>query len=210
MLEPTRSNPASKHIRSREVALSVGFLLIVSVVVAGLVVNPNQGHSNKIAQSVRKVNTQTRASPNTAISLTPSADEVSHEMAQTVLRYVPSIHFIPRGRRVITSDGLGGLITAQIGSTYPTANKGFQLVFFWHGSHFLSWNEGAVSHIQGISAGNPGQFAVTFQHYLSGDPLCCPSGAPVQLLYTWNGSRIESSGTSPSIGGASRQVKLLP
>lgn len=96
MLEPTRSDPASKHIRSREVTLSIGLLLVVSVVVAAIVVKPNRGHPIKAAESVRKVNTQPRVSPNTAISPTPSADEVAHEMARTVLRYVPSIHFIPR------------------------------------------------------------------------------------------------------------------
>lgn len=50
------------------------------------------------------------------------------------------VHFRQIGHRIVVPDGHGGTVTAAIGVRSITADGHGQLVFFFHGQHFLGWD----------------------------------------------------------------------
>lgn len=43
----------------------------------------------------------------------------------------------------------------------------------------------------------PSQLRLTWQHYKSSDPLCCPTGAPWTVTFTWQDGHLVTDGTFP-------------
>src|SRR6476469_4717820 len=129
---------------------------------------------------------------------TPSFGQIAQVMAHTTEVGDPGEHFTPSGEPRIASDGAGSELTAAIGHRSRTADGYGQLVFFWHGDRFLGWDSSSESvAIIRVSSRPHNAFAVTYPHYASSDPNCCPSMRPVTVLYTWTGTHLRASGTPP-------------
>ncbi|HET9017559.1 MAG TPA: LppP/LprE family lipoprotein [Thermomicrobiaceae bacterium] len=138
----------------------------------------------------------------------PSPSSIASVMARTVESNDPTEHFTPVAPLAV-DDGQGGVLTAVVGTRYPTADGYGQLVFFWHNQSFLGWDSSTESvAIAKLTSPAPGVIAVTYVHYAPSDPLCCPSLAPVTVTYSWNGTVLQPSGSPPSPNGIT--VELTP
>jgi len=138
----------------------------------------------------------------------PSPAAISDVMTRTVEVGNATEHFTPAAPLAV-SDGQGGVLTAIVGTRFPTADGYGQLVFFWHDQSFLGWDSSTESFaISRLTSPSPGVFAVTYVHYATTDPLCCPSLSPVTVTYTWNGTALQAGGTPPSPTGV--HVQLTP
>lgn len=120
-----------------------------------------------------------------ADAATPSSPPASHTTIRTWMRRTVEVgnlrvHFRQVGHRVVVSDGRGGTLTAAIGVRSITADGHGQLVFFFHGQHFLGWDSNReINSIQDITAVGPRRLDVTYVRYAPDDPLCCPSLSPL-------------------------------
>lgn len=95
-------------------------------------------------------------------------------------------------------DGAGETLYAWIATCAGSADGHCQRVFFFAGSRYLGTDtKNDSNEIMGIAAAGRAAIAVTYADYLPGDPLCCPSGKPVNITYRWTGSRLIPSGAPP-------------
>jgi LppP/LprE lipoprotein len=117
---------------------------------------------------------------------------IRHWMQRTVEVETPEIHFRAAGHRAVVSDGQGGSVTAVVGVRHITADGHGQLIFFFHGQHFVGWDSRYESLNTDVWAAGPQRFDADYAHYQSGDALCCPSLGPVRVRYRWTGSRIQA------------------
>jgi hypothetical protein len=108
----------------------------------------------------------------------------------------PTVDFRPLGRRVTIPDGHGGRLTAIAGVRHPTADAFGQLIFFFHGRHFLGWDSNHEKTALSVKASR-GEFVGTYAHYRRSDPLCCPSLPSLRVRYHWTGRRLKPSGRPP-------------
>jgi LppP/LprE lipoprotein len=115
--------------------------------------------------------------------------------------------FQPVGPRHTIGDGVGGVVTAQVGMPDPTADGYGDLVFFFHGRRFLGWDSDRTALSIGRLAVEGDAFRVPYANYRAGDPLCCPSQRPVEVSYRWDGKRIRARGTPPRPRG--NAVRLI-
>ena len=92
----------------------------------------------------------------------------------------------------------GGVLSAQKGVCRETANDRCQLVFIFLDNRFLGTDTLNPSQgITNIAAAGIGRLNITYANYAQGDPGCCPSLPPVTITYTWDGARLNPSGTPP-------------
>lgn len=106
--------------------------------------------------------------------------------------------FAPVGDVVVTDDGSGGRLSAVKGVCQGSADGYCQQVFFFDNGQYLGTDTLATSRgIINVAAGGAAKIAITYAQYAPEDPLCCPSLAPVTIVYTWTGSTLEPSGTPP-------------
>jgi LppP/LprE lipoprotein len=142
----------------------------------------------------------------------PSVVEIGNQMSATVEASDHTEHFTPFTEPLTIQDGRGtGTVTAMVGVRYPTADAHGQLVFFWHGTHFLGWDTNYESlAIMRLSSPAPGLFQVKFARYAAKDALCCPSLKPVTVNFAWSSNRIFiSNGVPPKGPGKAVKVTKL-
>jgi len=97
-----------------------------------------------------------------------------------------------------TSDGDGGTLYAWTATCRGSGDGYCQKVFFFDGAHLLGTDTKTNSTaINSVEAAGDRVVDVTYADYKSSDALCCPSGPPVTISYTWNGSSLTASGTPP-------------
>src|SRR5581483_10847459 len=86
--------------------------------------------------------TSTLASTTTTTSspVAPTAAQIAATMRRTTEVDDPTTYFVPTSPAVTIPDGSGGLLTADIGNRYPTADAAGQLIFFWHNGTFVGWD----------------------------------------------------------------------
>jgi LppP/LprE lipoprotein len=134
----------------------------------------------------------------TAAQVAPSVADIGLEMSRTVESTDRTEHFTAKGNPVTVSDGVGGWLTAILGSRFPTADGYGQLVFFWHNATFVGWDT-MMESTQIIRLGTPGVAAllVEYPSYAPLDAACCPSQPPRTIVYRWNGARLAASGLPP-------------
>jgi hypothetical protein len=97
-----------------------------------------------------------------------------------------------------TSDGHGGTLYGWTATCRKSADGYCQKVFFFDGTRFLGTDTSTPSSaINSVEAAGSSVIDVTYANYKSTDPLCCPSGVPVTISYTWNGTSISASATPP-------------
>jgi LppP/LprE lipoprotein len=119
-------------------------------------------------------------------------------MRRTVEVGATNVHFRRISPRVVVPDGHGSTLTAAIGVRSITADGHGQLVFFFHGGHFLGWDSKyEIASIAKVEAAGPRRFDVTYVRYRAADPLCCPSRSPKTVRYRWTGSRIQPLAKRP-------------
>ena len=99
---------------------------------------------------------------------------------------------------VTTSGPDGSTLVALAATKIGTADGYTQWVFFFNGTTYLG-TDTAVPSPQLSLAGSPapGQVEVKYVAYGPDDPLCCPTLPPVTITYTWDGTKLTSSGTPP-------------
>ena len=92
----------------------------------------------------------------------------------------------------------GGSVWAWKATCAGSAEHYCQNVFFFHGATMLGTDTSKPSRdILRITPLNGASFAVKYANYAAGDADCCPSGKPVTITYTWNGTSMSASGTPP-------------
>lgn len=97
-----------------------------------------------------------------------------------------------------TPDGNGRTLYAWVGTCADSADGYCQKVFFFDGTRFVGNDTTTASAgIDSIEADGDSVIDVTYANYKKTDPLCCPSGLPVTIGYTWNGTTMTGSGTPP-------------
>ena len=128
--------------------------------------------------------------------------DISQILSRTVETADPSESFAPSSPAdiapVTVSDGQGGTLTAVAAIRNPSADGHGALVFFWHNSEFLGWDGGqeAMTTYRVVASG-PGDLAVTYANYAANDALCCPSLAPVTIIYRWDRGRLQPNEPVP-------------
>lgn len=95
-----------------------------------------------------------------------------------------------------------GSLIAISAMRYPSADGKPQWVFFFNGSTYLGTDTAIPSNQLGITGGgvdgNGNSYVnVRYANYAASDPLCCPSGPPVTITYTWDGTNLTPDGTPP-------------
>ena len=104
------------------------------------------------------------------------------------------------GQYAWSGDGQDGRIWAWIGTCADSGDGYCQKVFFFHNTTYLGTDtrNPSTQIMVVIGEGNltPG-ISVQYANYKGSDALCCPSGKPVSILYTWNGTGMTASGTPP-------------
>jgi hypothetical protein len=142
----------------------------------------------------------------------PGVVEIGNQMSATVEASDHTEHFTPFTEPLTIRDGRGtGTVTAILGVRYPTADAHGQLVFFWHGNHFLGWDTNYESlTVMRLWSTAPGLFKVKFARYAAKDALCCPSLKPVTVDFAWSSSHIFiSNGVPPRGPGKAVKVTKL-
>lgn len=130
-------------------------------------------------------------------------------MQDTTLIGEPLEHFLPAGQLTTIGDGSGGHLTAAVGTIVPTTDGYGQLVFFWHNSRFIGWDAPAESMaIVRLRPVGTGRFRVTYSHYARADPACCPSLAPISVVYQWRGSHFAAAGRPPAVRPIPSRVRF--
>ena len=126
-------------------------------------------------------------------TLWPKSQRLADEAVIRGHGYVP-------GQWAWSGDHAGGRIWGWIATCAHSADGYCQNVFFFHNTTFLGTDTTNPSRqiLVIIGEGNltPG-LSVQYANYKASDAMCCPSGKPVTIMYTWNGSRIVASGTPP-------------
>lgn len=114
----------------------------------------------------------------------PTVVQIGVQMSSTVEVQNHTVHFTPRINPLTISDGRGtGTLTAIVGVRWPTADGRGQLVFFWHGSHFLGWDSKIESQTAKVRSTAPGSFTVTYNgtqkvHYGFSGTMLISDAAP--------------------------------
>ena len=97
-----------------------------------------------------------------------------------------------------TPDGSGGTLYAWAAICANSGDGYCAKVFFFHGQSLLGTDTSGNSlAINSVESAGPKVIDVTYANYKASDPNCCPSGVPVTISYTWNGSSMSASGTPP-------------
>ena len=97
-----------------------------------------------------------------------------------------------------TPNGSGGTLYAWAGICANSGDGYCAKTFFFNGKTFLGTDTSGNSlAINSVESAGPKVIDVTYANYKPNDPNCCPSGIPVTISYTWNGSSMTASGTPP-------------
>ena len=130
----------------------------------------------------------------------PSAAELKAVMATAKEVGTPGEHMapVPNLAPVIVK-APGGMVTAALGVRWPTADGYGQIVFFFHGTRFISVNalKEAVN-ILAVRAAGPDRIAVKYADYKPTDPLVAPSLPPFIVTYRYTAGRMVASSKLPS------------
>ena len=70
-------------------------------------------------------------------------------------------------------------------------------VFFFHQGCYLGTATATFRIDFRVEAVSSSQMTVTWGHYGPSDPMCCPSGQPWVVTFTWRNGHLETSGTFP-------------
>jgi hypothetical protein len=125
------------------------------------------------------------ASPRAAAQ-PPSSDNAAADAAT-----VRQKGYDPSGAVVRTSDGFGHALYAFHGTCHGSADGYCQIMLFFDGSRYAGTDTAnASTSILSYRAAGTGSFAVTYPTYKRSDPLCCPSGRPVTVVYHFDGRRL--------------------
>jgi hypothetical protein len=156
-----------------------------------------------------------KASVTPTASVTPSASVTPTVSATLGVTLTPESTLTPNQKRAMQanqirakgyeprrwsySDISGGQIWAWKSTCAGSAEHYCQNVFFFNGTTMLGTDTSKPSRdILRVTPEAGGAFHVTYANYQSGDADCCPSGKPVTVTYTWNGSGMTANGTPPS------------
>lgn len=109
--------------------------------------------------------------------------------------------YTPVGRVVQsppTSDG--DVVSAQRAVCSGAGNDGCQKVFILWNDRYLGtdWSENS-RRILDVGTPGPGQISVTYAAWAAGDPPCCPSLAPVTVVYVCTTARCFANATPPGL-----------
>ncbi|KPV43011.1 LppP/LprE family lipoprotein [Alicyclobacillus ferrooxydans] len=148
--------------------------------------------------------TQLKGNTNNATSNNASSD-FANEMA-VIQSKGYSVTAQKPNASVQTSSG--DTLTAWIGTATQSQDGYNQLVFFFLNGQYLGTDTAkpSLQITSAVPAGNG--IAVTYPVYLSNDSLASPTGTPVTITYTWNGSKLVPNKPYPKqfqAGGSTSQ-----
>lgn len=96
----------------------------------------------------------------------------------------------------------GGTLSVQKGICRDSADGACQALFIFVDQRFLGTDWATPSRsITDLRALDTGRFAATYASYADGDANCCPSGQPVTVTFTWDGSRLRPDRYAPGHQG---------
>ncbi len=124
----------------------------------------------------------------------PTPDPRDHDLATIASHgYTPD-----PGSEAETDDGNGGTLLAWRGTCSSSGDGHCQRVFFFIDRHYLGTDTFTASPgIRSVESVGSRRIAVTYNNYLANDPLCCPSGQPVTITYTWDSGKLTPDGVPP-------------
>ena len=140
--------------------------------------------------------------PTTTPTPTPSATQTAtpgpdayYGAAETQIR---SLDFDPSGTPAAVELEPGRFFIAEKGICAGSADGKCQSVFFFLNDTYLGADSDSPWYaiLDPVAEGDG--FRLEYGNYLPDDPLCCPSGEPYQITFTWDGSSLVSSGIPPS------------
>jgi hypothetical protein len=196
------SRPPHTSIRVSRNAIIIAALLAALIIVAsvaGVAMATNafgpQPTATPIPTPTATPTPVPTATPTPLPTISPAAVE-SHDV-NTIANHgyraktqIPEFAFTPNGS--------GGTLYAWAGTCANSGDGYCAKVFFFNGKTFLGTDtSGNSPAINSVESAGPKVIDVTYANYKSSDPNCCPSGVPVTISYTWNGSTMTASGTPP-------------
>jgi hypothetical protein len=135
------------------------------------------------------------STPTVIPTLNPVAVKSQDRSRISTLGYVPAKH-IPAF--AFTPDGSGGTLYGWTATCRGSGDGYCQKVFFFDGTRLLGTDtKGNSAAIDSVESAGPRVIDVTYANYKPSDALCCPSGVPVTISYTWSGQSFKASGTPP-------------
>jgi hypothetical protein len=138
--------------------------------------------------------------PNGVCAIPEPSTEFDRMLAKNKLQ-VARLGFVP-SQVAWTGDGLGGYLVAIEGLCTPVGDGYCQQAFFFSNDQYLGTDTYSPSiAIHRVADAGEATIAVTYAHYATTDPFCCPSLPDVTITYHWDGERLVPSGTPPDHGG---------
>lgn len=132
----------------------------------------------------------------TAASHPSTGSSTSSGFTATARSVIKAHGYTPFKSYVTTTQG--AQLSAWQAVCTSSADGNCAKAFFFVGDRYIGTDTAKPSlAIVGVGATGPSTIAVTYAHFLPNDPLCCPSGAPVKVSYTWTGSKLVASGAPP-------------
>ncbi len=104
----------------------------------------------------------------------------------------------PDGEVVVVETSGRERLYVQKGICIGSATGRCQIAFIFIDTRFLGTDTlNASATILDIRAVDQDKFTITYAHFADNDPGCCPSLPPVTITYTWDGNKLNPSGTPP-------------
>jgi hypothetical protein len=118
------------------------------------------------------------------------------QAVQQDLAVIQQQGFDPSSENASTSDGNGGTLYAWVGVCHGSGDGHCQTIFFFDGTNFLGTDALHNSaQITGIQSVGPATIQAIYPTFLPNDPMCCPSGSPRTIDFSWDGTKLTPSQT---------------
>lgn len=145
--------------------------------------------------------TPTPATPVRTGTPDPPTRDPGSDIAAALLRAEMVRRGLTPSGPMVQAPAQGGTLYAQAGACINRDPARCQTVLFLLDRRIVgSDTPQPVNTVRSIRAVGQGQIAVAYAGYARSDPACCPSQPDVTVTFTWNGSRLISSGQPPTSG----------
>jgi len=134
------------------------------------------------------------------VTATPTATATTDpdDYTAAIEREIEARDFDPTGAPAAVELGPGEFFIAHRAICVDSVDGACQSVFFFVNDRFVATDaDNPWFGIADPEATAAGEILLSYVNYLPEDPLCCPSGEPIEITFTWDGSSLVSSAIPP-------------